>query len=359
VAAASQPTAGGVGGPGTNRGQTTIDDLRFTIEDRDSRSAITASNMTLNDVCVLGGSGFVGRHVCHRLVQRGLRVTVPSRDRERAKDLITLPTADVVTANVHDAGDLARVLRGCDAVINLVGVLHDGRGNGSFQRAHVELARKVVDACRQRGIRRLLHMSALGAAPEAPSAYLRSKAEAEKIVRDSGLDVTIFRPSVIFGREDRFLNLFAKLERLFPVIFLGSAQARFQPVYAEDVAQVLAESLTRLESFGQIYELAGPKIYTLRELVEYVGRVTREHARVIALNDKLSYLQARSMELLPGKLLTRDNYYSMKVDSVSDKPLPFGLTPTPLEAVAPVWLAQRTPRNRYRLFRDRAYREQQ
>jgi NADH dehydrogenase len=317
------------------------------------------THMILNDVCVLGGSGFVGHHVCHRLVERGLRVTVPSRDRERAKHLLTLPTADVVQADVHDPGDLARVLRGCDAVVNLVGVLHDGRGKGSFQQAHVEFARKLVEACRQGGIRRLLHMSALGAAPDAPSAYLRSKGEAAKIVRESALDFTIFRPSVIFGREDRFLNLFATLERLFPVIFLGSPQARFQPVYVEDVARVMVESLTRLESFGQTYELAGPRVYTLRELVEYVGKVTGEHARVVPLNDALSRLQARVMELLPGKLLTRDNYYSMKVDSVSDKPLPFGVTPTPLDAVAPVWLAQRTPRSRYRLFRDRAYREQQ
>lgn len=315
--------------------------------------------MIINDVCVLGGSGFVGRHVCHRLVERGLRVTVPSHDRERAKDLITLPTADVVTADVHDPDDLARVLRGCDAVINLVGVLHDGRGRGSFRAAHVELARKVTEACRQRGIRRLLHMSALNAAPDAPSAYLRSKGEAAKIVRESGLDFTIFRPSVIFGREDRFLNLFATLERLFPVIFLGSPQAKFQPVYVDDVAHVIVESLTRLESFGQAYDLVGPRVYTLRELVQYVGKVTGEHARIVPLGDTLSHLQARLMELLPGKLLTRDNYHSMKVDSVSDKPLPFGVTPTPMEAVAPGWLAQRTPRSRYRLFRDRAYREQQ
>lgn len=315
--------------------------------------------MIINDVCVLGGAGFVGHHVCHRLAERGLRLTVPSRDRERAKHLLTLPTVDVMTADVYDPRDLGSAFRGCDAVVNLIGVLHDGRGKGSFQQAHVELARKVVDACRQQGVQRLLHMSALNAAPDAPSAYLRSKAEAEKIVRESGLDYTIFRPSVIFGREDRFLNLFAKLQRLFPVLFIGSARARFQPVYVEDVAHVMVQSLTSLESIGQSYDLVGPRVYTLRELVEYVGRVTGEHARVIPLNDTLSRWQARLLELAPGKLLTRDNYYSMKVDSVSASPLPFGVTPTPLEAVAGRWLAQRTPRNRYHLFRDRAYRGQQ
>ena len=312
--------------------------------------------MIVNSVCVLGGSGFVGGHVCHQLVARGYRVSVPTRDRERSKDLITLPTADVFTADVHDPEQLAKAMRGCEAVVNLVGVLHDGRGRASFREAHVELARKVVEACRRSGIRRLLHMSALNADPAGPSDYLRSKGEAERIVRESGLDFTIFRPSVIFGLEDRFLNLFAGLQRVFPVMFLGSPNARFQPVYVIDVALVYAESLKRLDSFGRSYDLVGPKAYTLRELVEYVGEVTGHARPVIGLGDGLSYLQALAMEFVPGKLLTRDNYRSMKVDNVASSALPFGVVPTALEAVAPTWLAQRTPRSRYNLFRDRARR---
>jgi uncharacterized protein YbjT (DUF2867 family) len=315
--------------------------------------------MIINDVCVLGGSGFVGRHVCHQLVTRGYRVTVPTRDRERAKqDLIPLPTADVITADVHDPDTLMRLMRGCGAVVNLVGVLHDGRGKASFEQAHVGLARKVVDACRRTGIRRLLHMSALNADPGAPSAYLRSKGEAEGIVRLSGLDFTIFRPSVIFGREDRFLNLFAKLQQLFPVLFLAMPRARFQPVFVEDVAMAYAESLTRLESFGAAYDLVGPKVYELRQLVKYVGELTGHRRPVIGLGPRLSYLQAYAMELLPGKLMTRDNVRSMQLDSVSGNLFPFGISPTPLEAAAPMWLAQRTPRGRYQLFRDRSHREQ-
>jgi NADH dehydrogenase len=313
--------------------------------------------MIINDVCVLGGSGFVGRHVCHQLVARGYRVTVPTRDRERAKDdLIPLPTADVITANVHDPETLARLMRGCDAVINLVGVLHDGRGNGSFQQAHVELARKVVEACRRTGIRRLLHMSALNADPNASSAYLRSKGEAESFVRRSDLDFTIFRPSVIFGREDHFLNLFAQLQRLFPVLFLAMPSARFQPIFVEDVAAVFVASLTHLESFALAYDLVGPKVYELRELVKYVGTLTGHRRPLVGLGPRLSYLQAFAMELLPGKLMTRDNIESMKLDSVSASTLPFGVTPTALEGVAPEWLAQRTPRGRYQLFRDRSHR---
>ena len=309
--------------------------------------------MIVHDICVLGGSGFVGGHICHQLVARGYRITAPTRDRERAKSLITLPTADVVSADVHDPQTLKQLFQGCDAVVNLVGVLHDGRGKGSFEEAHVGLTRKVVDACRQAGVRRLLHMSALNADLQAPSAYLRSKAEGERIVRESGLDFTIFRPSVIFGREDRFLNLFAKLQRALPILFLGSPDARFQPVYALDVAAAYAESVNRLDAFGATYDLVGPHVYTLRELVRYVGEVTEHRRPVIGLGNGLSYLQALAMELLPMKLLTRDNYRSMKVDSVSSSALPFGIAPTALEAAAPGWLAQRNPRNRYNLFRDR------
>lgn len=309
--------------------------------------------MIINDVCVLGGSGFVGRHVCHQLAARGYRVRVPTHDRERAKSLILLPTAEVVTADVHDPETLRSVVYGCDAVVNLVGVLHDGRGRGSLHSAHVELARKVVEACRQGGVRRLLHMSALNADLKGPSEYLRSKGQAETIVRESGLDFTIFRPSVIFGRGDHFLTLFATLQRMLPVIVLGSPDARFQPIHVEDVAKVFVESLTRLESFGASYDLAGARVYTLRELVEYVGEVTGHRRRIIGLGTRLSYWQAAAMELMPVKLITRDNVRSMSVDSVSSSPLPFGIIATPLEAIAPLWLAQRTPRNRYNLFRDR------
>lgn len=312
--------------------------------------------MIINDICVLGASGFVGVHVCNQLAARGYRVTAPSHDRERAKaDLITLPTVDVVTADIHDPDTLRRLTHGCDAVINLVGVLHGGRGRNSFQQAHVELARKLVEACRRNGIRRLVHMSAINAGVSAPSEYLKTKGEAEDVVKQSGLDFTIFRPSVIFGREDRFLNLFARVLTAMPIVMLGSPNARFKPVFVEDVAFAFAESLTRLESVGRTYDLVGPKVYTLRELVEYVGTLTGHRRPIIGLGDGLSRMQATALGMLPLKVLTRDNYLSMKVDSVSQQAFPFGLRPTPLEAVAPIWLANRTPRARYHLFRDRSH----
>jgi NADH dehydrogenase len=323
--------------------------------------------MEITTVCVLGGSGFVGRHVCHALAAAGYRIRVATHDRERAKEqLILLPTVDVAAVDIHDPAQLAAFVHGADAVINLVGVLHDGRGNRSFQAAHVELARKVVAACRSRGVGRLLHMSALASARDAPSRYLRTKGEAEAVVRESGLAWTIFRPSVVFGPGDGFLNLFARLLGLAPVLPLACPNARFQPVFVEDVATAFARALARPDSAGRSYDLCGPRVYALRELVEYVSAITGRKRLIVGLNDGLSYLQAFSMELFPlkqvlgalGMLMTRDNYHSMKVDSVCNCDFPFGIAPAALEAVAPSYLGRRTPRARYQEFRQRGHRDE-
>jgi len=311
--------------------------------------------MEITTVAVLGGSGFVGRSLCHALAAAGYRVRVATRDRERAKErLILLPTAEVLAVDVHDPAQLAAFVRGADAVVNLVAELHEGRGNRSFREAHVALARKVVDACREGGIARLLHMSSLRAAPDAPSAYLRSKGEAEAVVRASGLAWTIFRPSVIFGRDDSFLNLFAQALRCLPVMVLGSPGARFQPVFVEDVAAAFVKSLADPGSHGHGYDLCGPRVYTLRELVEFTGAAAGCRRPVIGLNDGLSRLQATCMGLLPVKILTLDNYLSMKLDSVCDCDFPFGIQPAALEAMAPAWLGSVTPRSRYQRFRAEA-----
>ncbi len=285
---------------------------------------------------ILGGAGFLGRHLAAELARRSVEVTVPSRRRERAKHLIVLPTVDVVEADVNAPGVLERLAKGRDAVINLVGILH-----GNFERAHVELPRAIVAACRAGGVPRLLHVSALGAAPDAPSEYLRSKARGEEVVLGAaGLDVTVFRPSVVFGPEDRFLNTFASLARYLPVLALACPHARFQPVYVGDVARAMAEALEEPEARGKRYELCGPREYTLKALVEYACAATGRHRLVLGLPPSLSYLQARLLEWSPGPLMTRDNYYSMQVPNVCapDCTLPFGLAPTALEAVAPAYL---------------------
>ena len=312
--------------------------------------------MALNDICVIGGGGFVGRHIVHQLAARGLRVRVPTRHRERVKDLILLPTVDVVHADVHDPAALDRLICGAGAVINLVGVLHEGRGNGSFEQAHVELTRKIIAACESNSVLRYLHMSALGADANGPSRYQQSKGRAETLVRASRLEWTIFRPSVIFGPDDRFLNLFAKLLPLTPVMFLAKAGARFQPVYVEDAATVFSRALDERASIGRSYDLCGPRVYTLRELVALAGRLSGHPRRIIGLGAGLSYLQALALELLPLKLMSRDNLDSMKVDNVSSAPFPFGIEPKAIEGTAPLWFGDATPRGRYNGFRSRAGR---
>lgn len=311
--------------------------------------------MQIQSICVLGGSGFIGRHLCERLAALGYRLRVPTRSRERAKQLTVLPTVEVVEADVHRPESLAGAVRGTDAVVNLVGVLHDGHGTNGFQQAHVELARKVVAACRAHGVRRLLHMSAINAG-SGPSAYLRSKGEAEAVVRGSGLDWTLFRPSVIFGRDDRFLNTFAALQKVFPLVPLACPEARFQPVYVEDVAAAFAAALEDPAAIGQTYALCGPKVYTLRELVRYAGAASGHPRPIIGLGRGLSYLQALVMEWLPGKLLSRDNCDSMQVDAVCDCAFPFGWQPTALEAVAGTWLGDGTRSVRIQQLRDHAGR---
>jgi NADH dehydrogenase len=320
-----------------------------------------------DDILVVGGSGFVGRHLVAALAGRGARVTVPTRRRERAKHLITLPTVEVVETDVNAPGALEGLAAGRDAVINLAGVLHSRRGRRSergpndygpdFAHVHVELAQAVLAACRAAGVRRLLHMSALGADPRAPSEYLRSKGIGERaMLAAEDLAVTVFRPSVIFGPEDAFLNLFARLAQWSPVLVLACPQARFQPVYVGDVVRALVAALEAREAFGKGYDLAGPRQYTLRELVQAACAITGRRRLIVGLGERLSMLQARALELLPVKLLTRDNVRSMRVPSVSAQPFPFGIEPAALESLAPAWLAPAGPRERYPDLRSQARR---
>ena len=294
--------------------------------------------MAIQSVCVLGGTGFVGRHIVRLLCAQQVAVRVPTRSTGKARQALASLPAEAVQADVHDVAQLARLFAGMDAVINLVGILHE-QGGQTFQRVHVELPRKVIEAARAAGVGRLLHMSALNAAPDGPSAYLRSKGEAEKLVQAGGLQATIFRPSVIFGAEDSFLNLFARMAKWAPVLPLACAGARFQPVWVEDVARVFVHSLNDADSIGQRYDLCGPQVYRLRELVAFAAACRGRHPLIVPLPGPVAYLQAAAMELLPVKLMTRDNFYSMQQDSVCNCAFPFGITPARLEDIAPQYLS--------------------
>lgn len=303
--------------------------------------------MEIKKVCVLGGSGFVGEHVVSKLCERGYEVHVPYRNINRAKHLTVLPTVSLIEADIHDPAVLNGLLKGMDAVINLVGILHEKK-RGAFQRTHVDLPRKVLDACRINRVKRLLHMSAIGVSVDGLSCYQRSKGEGEALVRAAhgeDLAVTVFRPSVIFGAGDSFLNLFAGLLNWTPIFPLGSSGAKMQPVYVGDVAQAIAASVNNPATFGQSYELCGPTVYTLQELVEYVAKVKGLKRMVVSLSPGMSSLQSIILGLLPIKLLTHDNYLTLKTDAVCDCPFPevFNIKPAALEAEAPLFLAPIAP----------------
>ncbi len=299
----------------------------------------------MRDLLILGGTGFVGRVLCERLVEhvagQACRLTVPTRRLQHGKTLLTLPTIRLVEADVHDDAQLAQLVAGHDAVINLVAILHGSAAD--FERVHVALPRRLAEACRGAGVRRLLHVSALGVAADAPSNYLRSKAAGEAALRGQGLDVTVLRPSVIFGAGDRFLNLFARLQRVVPAMPLAGADARFQPVWVGDVAAALVAGLARPQSIGQTYECAGPSTYTLAELVRLAGRWAGCERPVLPLPDALGRAQAALMGLLPGEpLMSADNLDSMRVPNVATGWLPgldaLGISPAALEAIAPAYL---------------------
>ena len=312
-------------------------------------------------IVILGGTGFVGQRLVSALNDQGHRIKVLSRNREAHRDLLVLPQVEVVTANIFNADSLLKHFERADVVINLVGILNESghRGHG-FQRAHFELTTLAANAARKAGVKRFLQMSALGADADGPSHYLRSKGKAEDFLLQQAreLAVTIFQPSVIFGAGDSFLNRFAGLLKIAPVFPLACARARFAPVYVEDVVEAFSSALHDADTIGKRYELCGPRIYTLQELVSYVRRELGLRRLVVPLPKPLSWLQAAVFEFIPGKPFSLDNYNSTRIDSVcrqGDGLRELGITPTPLEGIAPAYLRQHVDmRNRYDDYRQHA-----
>lgn len=317
----------------------------------------------ISNIVVTGGTGFVGRSVCEKLVERsggaGGRIVVPTRRIAHARPIQTLPTVQPVEADLFDDAQLARVLEGADALVHLVAVLHGSEER--FRHVHVELPQRLAAACARAGVRRVVHVSAIGVDANAPSRYLRSKAAGETVWRSAGLDVTVLRPSVIFGRHDRLLNLFAQLQAVAPFIPLAGADSRYQPVWVEDVASAVVRCLDDPTTAGQVIECAGPDRCTLRQIVEAAGRWAGHPRPVFALPGALAQLQALLMEMLPGEpLMSRDNLDSMRVASVAGGQLPglerLGIRPAAMDAVAPQYLAPGQGPARLDPWRARAHR---
>ena len=256
--------------------------------------------MRPQSIAVLGGTGFLGTRLVARLIKGGHRVTVLSRDREQHKHLLVLPGLTLENCDVYDEAQLSERLRGKDVVINLIGILNErGFSGAGFRRAHTELTQGLLRAARSAGVPRLLQVSALKAAPDAPSYYLRTKGEAERLIREAGgaLDWTIFRPSVMFGPGDTFLNRFARLLSAIPLVFpLAKPNARFQPVLVDDVIEALLRCLHGGACSRQTYELGGPQVYSLREIVGLAAKLTGRRRWIFGLPDFAARIQALVMD---------------------------------------------------------------
>ena len=297
------------------------------------------------NICVLGGTGFVGSELVAHWARDGHWLTLPTRNPAREQDLRLFPTVRLLRADIHDPQVLESLVDGMDVVVNLVGILNEN-GRNTFQKVHADLAAKVVAAMRARQVRRLLHMSALGADRNGPSRYLRSKGEAEEHIRAAAedLDFTLFRPSVIFGPDDSLTNRFARLLRLsHGWMPLARSQARFAPIYVGDIVEAFAYALRERATFGETYELGGPQVVTLEELVRLCAQVAGLPCHIVRLPDALGRLQAAVLGLLPGKPMTLDNFRSLTRDSVcgTDGCTQLGLQPHRLLDIMPTYLGTR------------------
>ena len=318
------------------------------------------------NVLVIGGSGFLGQAVCNQLAKAGYRITVPTRRYDRAKHLLTLPTCQIIEANIHDRATLGRLVSGQDIVVNLLGVLHSKPGKPygqNFRVNHVEFPKALCTAMSKHGAKRIVHISALGVGVQnpAPSMYLRSKTDGEAVVKDSGLAWTILRPSVVFGREDKFLNTFASLAKIAPFIPLAGADARFQPVSVSDVAKAVFACVEDQgkDTLHNTYDLVGTEIFTLKELVKLSARAVGKNPLVFGIPDVAAKAQAFLMELAPGvPLMSRDNVDSMKIDNIRTSGRTFPLPSYEcLSVVAHEYLRAKHLPSDLDEFRTRAHRQ--
>jgi NADH dehydrogenase len=317
----------------------------------------------MRNIALLGGTGFIGKHLATRLIEMGYQVRILTRKFEQHRDLLVLPKLTLLEADVYNQEQLNKQLAGCDAVINLIGILnetsHDGTG---FRKAHVELSNNIIAACKANNIKRLLQISSLNAnAKEENSHYLRTKGEAEDLLHAAeGLNVTSFKPSVIFGEDGGILNKFAALLRLpSPIFMLPSAQAKFAPVWVKDLVEAMVKTLNNPETYGQSYNLCGPKVYTLQELVSYTAKQMGLKRYIIPLNTTISKFIALIMERVPGKPYSMDNFHSSQVESVcGDKNdlKQLGISPHSLETVMSRPLSAATSRECYSNYRSLARR---
>ena len=296
-------------------------------------------------VTVFGGAGFIGRYVVQRLAEQGAIIRVPSRHTARAlflKPLGGVGQINVEAWNPSAASEVERLLTGADIAVNLVGILFESR-SGDFERLQARFPGEVGAAAARLGLERVVHLSAIGADPNSKAAYGRTKAAGEAALQASFPQATILRPSIVFGPEDNFFNRFARMSQLSPVLpLIGGGRTRFQPVYVGDVADAVVAALGRPETAGRTYELGGPAIYSFKELLAYLLRVTGRRRLLVNLPFGLASLQAKLLQFLPEPPLTPDQVVMLERDNVVSAGAAglaeLGLQPTPLEVIVPQYL---------------------
>jgi NADH dehydrogenase len=301
-------------------------------------------------VTLFGGGGFVGRYVAQQIYKTGARVRIAQFDARKAfflKPLGGLGQTQFAAVDIRNPSQVAAAIKNSDAVVNLVGVL-----KGDFQGLHVDGARNVAEACAAEGVESLVHISAIGADPNSASAYGRSKGEGEKAVRDAFPNATIIRPSIVFGREDNFINRFAGMVRLAPILPVIRAATRFQPVYAADVGKAVTEAALDAGTYGgKAYELGGPQVFTMRELMEWINQTTGHNRPLVDIPNPIAKLIARGLGWLPGAPITWDQWLMLQQDNVvaegAEGLRSFGIAPTPLAAVSEGWLTSYRQRGRF------------
>jgi|TARA_Y100000590_G_scaffold69359_1_gene75690 NADH dehydrogenase len=302
--------------------------------------------MLIKKIVVLGGTGFVGSSLCNRLSKEGYQIKILTRNREyNRENLILLPNVDLIETDVGNLNNLNQHLIGCDMVINLIGILNEkGNVGDGFKKVHVELIKKLIKACEKNGIRRFMYLSALNAdSKNAKSFYLKTKGKAEELLHSNkiGMKVTSFRPSVIFGKSDSFFNRFANLLKMTPIFFpLACYKTKFAPIYVLDLVEMVIKAINDSSSYDRKFNLCGPKIYTLKDLVAYTAKTMDKKCIIIPLNNFFSLMQAKIFDFIPGKPFSTDNYLSAQTDSIcksNDLKL-YNINPTPIEDIVPKYI---------------------
>lgn len=295
-------------------------------------------------ITVLGGSGFIGRHVVQRLAARGALLKIGCRDINKAMHLLPMGTTGqirLIPANVRDEASVRQLVKGSDYVINLVGILFE-KGKQTFQSVHVEASQRIAQICKEEGVLGFIHMSALGAAKESSSLYAKTKFEAEEAINKNFPDAIIFRSGLVYGAEDRFFNRFAQLASIMPILpLVNGGNTRFQPVFAGDVAEAVVETIAKAMR-SQVFELAGQSVYSFKELMQVMMQVINRHRLLLPLPSIIAYGTALVAQALPEPLITLDQLRLLKSDNVLTHTKPgfssLGIKPKTLEAILPTYL---------------------